>query len=154
MKLTHALAAVLSAAALAACQQPAPGAPTETPATESADAVETAPAATPAPSLPCDIRAQRDWEAELGSNTPPSLTVNGTILLPRAGYSVSLLRDAGDTPDSTEPHLVLTVRPPSGPTAEVETPHAVRYFGPASAPYTTIHIMCDGTSLTDITVGR
>ena len=150
MKLHHlATAAAFGLVALAGCQQQDAATSTDAPATET-----TAPAseaATPT-SLPCGVIDQHNWTDEFSAGARATLTIAGEIDLPRPGYSVSLARDPADAADSTEPHLLLTITPPSTPSAEVVTPHPVRYFGPASVHYTTVHITCDGAPLTDVTV--
>ena len=150
MKPHHlASAAAFGLVALAGCQQQDTATSTEAPATETtAPTTETATPTT----LPCGVIDQRNWTAEFSAGARATLTISGEVDLPRPGYSVSLARDPADAADSTEPHLVLTVAPPSTPSAEVVTPHPVRYFGPASVLYTTVHIMCDGAPLTDIAV--
>lgn len=150
MKLHHlASAAAFGLVALAGCQQQDAATSTEAPATETT--APTSEAATPT-SLPCGVIDQRNWTAEFSAGARATLTIAGEIDLPRPGYSVSLARDPADAADSTEPHLVLTIAPPSTPNADVVTPHPVRYFGPASVLYTTVHITCDGAALTDIAV--
>lgn len=147
MKFKYILAAaMLGAASLAGCQPPASN-NTESAETSSADAA----------ALPCGVIAHRDWEAILNTQPGPgaarTLTVSGEIDLPTPGYSVSLARDQSDSADATEPHLLLTIAPPTGEGhLTVVTPHPVRYFAPASGAYTVVHIMCDGQALTDISV--
>jgi len=140
MKMTHILM-LTSITALAACQPPAAEAPT--PEVVAAEA----PIA-----LPCGIIAHRGWEASRSSGDTPALTVAGEIDLGTPGYSVSLARDPADSAETTEPRLILTLAPPSGMVTEVVTAHAVRYFGPAPAPATLVHIACDGQDITEITV--
>lgn len=150
MKLHHlASAAAFGLVALAGCQQQDAATSTEAPATETTAA--TTEAATPT-TLPCGVIDQRNWTAEFSAGARATLTIAGEVDLPRPGYSVSLARDPADAADSTEPHLILTVAAPTTPSADVVTPHPVRYFGPASVLYTTVHIMCDGAPLTDIAV--
>lgn len=149
MKITHILTAALSATLLAACQPPT--ATTEAPA-ESIAATEPAPAAEPV-ALPCGVLAQRNWEAELGLSTSPTLTVSGEIDLGTPGYGVSLTRDAAEEPGATTALLTLALRAPTNMQAQVVTAHPVRYFGPAAAAYESVQIRCDGAELTTITLG-
>lgn len=150
MKLHYlATAAAFGLAALAGCQQQDTAPSTEAPAAETtAPTTEVATQTT----LPCGVIDQRNWTAEFSAGARATLTISGEIDLPRPGYLVSLARDPADAADSTEPHLVLTITPPSTPSAEVVTPHPVRYFGPASVLYTTVHIVCDGAPVADIAV--
>jgi len=150
MKLTHILATTLAAIALTACQPPAPAEP-ETPAVEAPATPEETATATPA-ALPCGVIDQRNWSATRSAGSSPALTVAGEIDLPTPGYSVSLARDPAESASTTEPRLILTLRPPSGVVAQVVTPTPVRYFGPAPAAYTAVHVVCDGQPLTDLMV--
>lgn len=150
MKLKYlASAAAFGLLALAGCQQQDAATSTEAPAAETTttEAATTTPA-----SLPCGVIDQRNWTAEFSAGARATLAISGEVDLPRPGYSVSLARDPADSANSTEPHLLLTITPPSTPSADVVTPHPVRYFGPASVLYTTVHITCDDAPLTDVAV--
>ena len=98
------------------------------------------------------MRAQRDWQATLGSSTPATLTVSGEIDLGTPGYGVSLARDANEAAGTTTTVLTLALRAPSGMQAQVVTAHPVRYFGPAGGQYTSVQVVCDGAPLTTINV--
>ncbi len=156
MKIAHLfLTAALSAVLLGGCQPPAttteePAATTEAPATS--EAAPTTTAETPA-ALPCGVLAQRNWTAELGSGSSPTLTVSGDIDLGMPGYGVSLIRDAAEASGATTALLNLALRAPSGMQAQVVTSHPVRYFGPARSVYRSVQISCDGAPLTVINIG-
>jgi len=159
MKFTHVLAAAaFGAACLGGCQ-PQPAADEQAPAaTEMADgaSASTAPseAATTTPSLPCGVIAQRNWQAQLSAGAPATLTVSGEVDLGVPGYGVSLARDASEAAGATTAVLSLSLLPPTGVSAQVVTPHPVRYFGPAGGAYENVQINCDGGALTTIPVTR
>lgn len=150
MKITHILATAAIGALLAAGCQPQSAATTEAPSTTEAAATTEAEAEV---ALPCGVLAQRNWEAELSSGTPATLTVAGEIDLGAPGYGVSLARDPNEAAGATTTILTLSVRPPSGMQAQVVTAHPVRYFGPAGGRYTSVQILCDGAPLAAIPIG-
>lgn len=145
MKPNRIVAVFVLSVALAACQPPA--------SDQSGDAApDQAPIADAVPGSPCPVTAQSEWRAVLRDGSTPALTVSGSIELPTPGYAVSLARDPNEAPNTTEPHLTLTLTPPAGMVAQVLTAHPVYYFAPATGAYTTVHVMCEGQSLTDIAV--
>ena len=154
MKITHLLAtAALGAVLLTGCQPPA--APTEEPPAPTESIVAAEPSATEvADALPCGVFAQRNWEAELGTGSSPTLTVSGTVDLGRPGFGVSLTRDPAEAAGATTALLTLALREPTGDTMQVVTPHPVRYFGPAAGAYTNVQINCGGAELTTIDIAE
>jgi hypothetical protein len=144
MKFHHILTVALAAAALAACQPPAPAdTTTELPVAEGPT--------TETPTIPanCAVLNHRDWDAELAAGASPTLTVEGEVELPTPGYSVSLARDPSEPAGATETRLTLNLAPPAGIVAQVVTPTPVRYFGPAGADYASVTIECgDGDLVT------
>lgn len=160
MKIIHILATAAFGALLSACQ-PAPveqaPADTQSAATIEPASTETATPAQPGPeaqALPCGVLAQRNWEAELSSGSPATLTVSGEIDLGTPGYGVSLIRNASETADATSTTLTLSLRAPSGMQPQVVTAHPVRYFAPANGQFTSVQIACDGALLTTINITR
>lgn len=153
MRFNHLFAALLGAITLAACQPPAQTSDTPPETTPTETASTTTPEPAPEAQV-CGIVAHRAWQAVLASGGSSTLTVSGEIDLPSAGYSVSLARDANETPGAAEANLTLTLRPPAQASGSAITPHPVRYFGPAQGQYSLVRIVCDGEMLTDITVTR
>jgi hypothetical protein len=152
MKATHLLAAAAFGAMLLAGCQPAP---TEAPpAAEPAAEAETAATEAAPVALPCGVLAQRNWDAELGAGSSPTLTVSGEIDLGTPGFGVSLTRDTSEASGATTALLTLALRAPTGIQPQVVTAHPVRYFGPAAGLYTSVRISCDGAELTTIDVGE
>jgi hypothetical protein len=146
---------------LAGCQPPpaptAPAAATDD-STTGQPAPDTRSSATDttsaAPALPCGVVGQRNWQAQTSAGSSGSLTIAGEIDLGAPGYGVSLARDDAEAQGAATTTLTLRLRPPSGVTPQVVTPHQVRYFGPATGPYETVRIVCDGALLTTITTSR
>lgn len=144
MKVQGHWVAIVCAVALAACNQQ-PAATTQAPAAApAADHAEREPRPIPAN---CPVLAQRKWKAEIGtSGSAHTLTVEGEVDLPAAGYSVSLARTPAAQEDEAATTLTLNVTPPAAPGAQVVTPTAVRYFGPADHAFRRVRIACgDGT---------
>ena len=147
MKAMHLIVAAFGVCALAACQ---PSPPAEAPPTETA-ATEPMPA--------CAASDSRNWTAHInampGPNAERTLIVAGEVDLPSPGYSATLA--AGPADRSAVPYQVinLVVTPPAEGTmsAQVITPTAVNYSGPAIAQqYAGVRIVCEGQQLAEVVV--
>lgn len=145
MKAMTLLAAALGALALAGCQ---PATPPETP-----------PAETAAAPAPCAVSESRNWTAHInampGPNAQRTLIVAGEVDLPSPGYTLAL--NEGPADRSAIPmqtlNLVVTPPPEGVMSAQVITPTAVNYSGPAIAEqYRGVRVICEGNQLAEIEV--
>ena len=110
----------------------------------------------PGPVRDCPVIESRDWSAWIDAmpSVPPRgsvLHVVGEVVLPTPGYQATLTAGAADRSARPIQQLILTLTPPTGMVAQVLTPVAVRYDGPAiSMQYGGLRIMCGGTLLTQL----
>lgn len=103
----------------------------------------------------CPVLESLNWKAWIdtmpGSGSA-SLNVSGEIVLPSAGYQVSLINGPLDRRQPPAQRLRLEVSPPDGMSAQVLTPHKVEAkFASNVKSYRSVMIVCGDGVLKDIT---
>jgi hypothetical protein len=113
--------------------------------------------AAPAQTAGCPVVDSRDWSAHIDAMPGPgaqrTLIVTGEVDLPTPGYTVRLTVGPADRSAIPVQQMILVAQPPGGTTAQVVTPHPVRYDGRAIAEhYRAVRVMCGGEQLADLEV--
>lgn len=141
-----------SGALLAACQTPAPEAPTLAPSESELPVIVGENTVADA----CAVRESRDWEAWVnrmpGPDATPTVHVVGKVDVPTGGYTFDW--EVGPMDRSMTPALKLKLIPikSSGMATMAITTEDVHYMGPlAGSAYRSITITCGGEILAEIT---
>ena len=103
----------------------------------------------------CPVLESSNWKAWINAmpgSESASLNVSGEIILPSAGYQVSLMNGPLDRRQPPAQRLRLEVSPPDGMSAQVLTPHKVETKLASNVKsYRSVMIICGDGVLKVIT---
>lgn len=104
----------------------------------------------------CPMIESENWAAWINAMPGPDsagekLIVTGDVTVSSSGYEVELIPGAADRSMRPMQQLMLSVKQPDGPAAQVITTLQARYEGMAIAPqYRGITIFCGGEVIAEI----